>query len=101
MRDVHAEKCRSICVARQGAYASKERPPTAAGGLPDAGTTVPPILSTWHLDFVRFVTAALTRTSPASIALVLGVVGVALPAGAFIAGDLSGTLAGVIGLYAL
>jgi len=88
-------------VARQGACASKDRPPPSAGVLGDAGAKVPPILSTWHLDFVRLVTAALARTSPVSIALILGVGGVAIAAGAFVSGDLSGTLAVVIGAYAL
>ena len=88
-------------MARQGACASKERPPPVAGVLGDAGAKVPPNLSTWPLDFVRLVTAALARTSPVSIALILGVGGVALAAGAFVTGDLSGTLAVVIGGYAL
>ncbi|MDF2771601.1 MAG: hypothetical protein K0S86_1095 [Geminicoccaceae bacterium] len=53
------------------------------------------------LDFVPPITNSLVRTVPVVIALVLGIGGVALAAGAFVTGAASGMLAATFGGYAL
>jgi len=53
------------------------------------------------LDSVRIITEPLTRRSPLIIALVLGIAGIALAAGAYVVGAVSELLAAAIGGYAL
>ena len=62
----------------------------------DAPPRSPPFL-----DSVRNVTEPLTRTSPLVIALVLGIAGIALAAGAYAFGAADMVLATFMGLYAI
>ncbi len=88
-------------MATQGARASNERGAAALAAPPQDSRTAGPVIRPGSLDFVPPITNSLVRTFPVVIALVLGIGGVALAAGAFVTGAASGLLAATFGGYAL